>query len=105
MKIKLLNLPWSVEALSQDHKGHVHLSNQEEEKRKHSQSFVISTKYSFVLEKRSCAQLTKESNQAYQASYIKNIGWLAHLIGRFACNTRVIVDASSYPPVSCLKLL
>ena len=28
------------------------------------------------------------------------LGWLAHLISRFACNTRLIVDASSSPPVS-----
>ena len=33
------------------------------------------------------------------------LGWLAHLVSRFACNTRVIVDASSNPPVSHLKLL
>ena len=32
-------------------------------------------------------------------------GRLAHLVSLFACNTRVIVDASSKPPVSCLKLL
>ena len=31
--------------------------------------------------------------------------WLAHLVSRFACNARVIVDASSNPPVSRLKLL
>ena len=30
---------------------------------------------------------------------------LAHLVSRFACNARVIVDASSHPPVSRLKLL
>ena len=33
------------------------------------------------------------------------LGLLAHLVCRFACNTRVIVDASSNPPVSRLKLL
>ena len=33
------------------------------------------------------------------------LGWLAHLVSRFACDTRVIVDASSNPPVSRLKLL
>ena len=37
------------------------------------------------------------------------VGWateaLAHLISRFACNTRVIVDASSNPPVSHVKSL
>ena len=27
-------------------------------------------------------------------------GWLAHLVCRFACNTRMMVDASSSPPVS-----
>ena len=32
-------------------------------------------------------------------------GRLAHLVSRFASNTRVIVDASSNPPVSRLKLL
>ena len=31
--------------------------------------------------------------------------WLALLIGRFACNTRVIVDASSNLPVSNVKSL
>ena len=30
---------------------------------------------------------------------------LAHLVSRFACNTRVIVDASSNPPVSNVKSL
>ena len=34
-----------------------------------------------------------------------NSGWLAHLVSRFACNTRVIVDASSNPPVSNVKSL
>ena len=28
-----------------------------------------------------------------------DLGWLAHLVSRFACNTRVIVDASSKPLV------
>ena len=28
-----------------------------------------------------------------------------HLISRFACNTRMIVDASSNPPVCNVKLL
>ena len=32
-------------------------------------------------------------------------GWLAHLVSQFACYTRVIVNASSYPPVSHLKLM
>ena len=30
---------------------------------------------------------------------------VAHLVSRFACNTRVIVDASSNPPVSNVKSL
>ena len=30
-------------------------------------------------------------------------GWLAHLVSWFACNTRVIVDASSRPPVSLMS--
>ena len=30
---------------------------------------------------------------------------IAHLVSRFACNTRVIVDASSNPPVSNVKSL
>ena len=29
----------------------------------------------------------------------------AHLVSWFTCNKRVIADASSNPPVSCLKLL
>ena len=29
--------------------------------------------------------------------------WLAHLVSRFACNTMVIVDASSSPPVSLMS--
>ena len=33
------------------------------------------------------------------------LGWLAHSVSRFACNTRVMVNASSNPPVSRLKLL
>ena len=33
------------------------------------------------------------------------LGWLAHLVSRFACNTRVIVNASSSSLDSCLKLL
>ena len=37
--------------------------------------------------------------------YDFHLGWLADLVSRFACNTRVIVDASSNPPVSRLKLL
>ena len=36
---------------------------------------------------------------------IYNLGWLAHLVSRFACNTRVIVDASSNTPVSDVKPL
>ena len=31
--------------------------------------------------------------------------WLAHLVSLFACNTRVIVDASSNPLVSNVKSL
>ena len=30
--------------------------------------------------------------------------WLAHLVSRFACNTRVIVDASSSPTVSRIMI-
>ena len=32
-------------------------------------------------------------------------GWLAHLVSQFACNARVIVDASSDTPVSHVKSL
>ena len=35
---------------------------------------------------------------------VNNLGSLAHLVSCFACN-RVIVDASSNPLVSCLRLL
>ena len=38
-------------------------------------------------------------------AYICNKGRAAHLVRRFACNTRVIVDASSNPPVSHVKSL
>ena len=31
------------------------------------------------------------------------LGWLKHLVGRFACYTRMILDASSSPPVSHVK--
>ena len=31
--------------------------------------------------------------------------WIAHLVSRFACNTRVIVDVSLNPPVSNVKSL
>ena len=34
-----------------------------------------------------------------------DLGSLAHLVSRFACNTRVIVDASSNSPVSNVKSL
>ena len=34
----------------------------------------------------------------------EKLGWLAHLVSRFACNTKVIVDASSSPPVSRIKI-
>ena len=48
----------------------------------------------------------KDFMNLYKKSTAKpHSGWLAHLVSRFACNTRVIVDASSNPPVSCLKLL
>ena len=30
---------------------------------------------------------------------------ISHLVSRFACNTRVIIDASSNPPVSNVKSL
>ena len=36
--------------------------------------------------------------------WIYLLGWLAHLVSRFACNTRVIVDESSIPPVSRIKI-
>ena len=36
---------------------------------------------------------------------MRKLMWLAHLVSRFACNTRVIVDASSNPPVSNVKSL
>ena len=35
----------------------------------------------------------------------RTLGWLAHLVSRLACNTRVIDDASSNPPVSNVKSL
>ena len=35
----------------------------------------------------------------------ETLGWLAHMVERLACNTRVIVDASSNLSVSRLKLL
>ena len=37
-------------------------------------------------------------------SGVINFTRLAHLVSRFACNTRVIVDASSSPPVSRIKI-
>ena len=36
---------------------------------------------------------------------LNNARWLAHLVSRFACDARVIADASSSPPVSRVKLL
>ena len=30
-------------------------------------------------------------------------GWPAHFVSQFACNARLIVDASSNPTVSCVK--
>ena len=36
---------------------------------------------------------------------VKEHTWLAHLVSRFACNTRVIVNASSSPRISRLNLL
>ena len=32
-----------------------------------------------------------------------SLGWLAHLVSSFACNTRVIIEASSNPLVSNVK--
>ena len=40
----------------------------------------------------------KTSFRCYGFSVVINV-WLAHLVSRFACNTRVVVDASSCPPV------
>ena len=34
----------------------------------------------------------------------KGLGWLVHLVNRFAFNTKVVVDASSNPPVFSVKL-
>ena len=34
-----------------------------------------------------------------------HLGWLTHTVGRFACNARVIADASSSPSVSRVKCL
>ena len=39
-----------------------------------------------------CGQFTKNKERIEKL--------LAHLVSRFACNTRMIVDASSSPPVS-----
>ena len=36
---------------------------------------------------------------------IRFLGGLAHLVSRFACNTRVIFHVGSSPPVSRVKLL
>ena len=36
--------------------------------------------------------------------FSQNLRWLAHLVSQFACNTRVIVDASSSTPVSHIKI-
>ena len=38
-------------------------------------------------------------------NFMLHLGWLAHLVSQFACNKMVIVDASSNPPVSNIKLL
>ena len=32
----------------------------------------------------------------------EHTGWLAHLVSRLPCNTRMLVEASSNPPVSCV---
>ena len=37
-------------------------------------------------------------------SRIDKVGWLAHLVSRFACNASVIVDVSLSPPVSRIKI-
>ena len=34
-----------------------------------------------------------------------SLGWLAHLVSRFACNARVIVNTCSNPSVSYVKLM
>ena len=44
--------------------------------------------------------LTKSLNFWTTNNILVIMGWLAHLISRFACNTRLIIDASSSPPVS-----
>ena len=36
---------------------------------------------------------------------VGSLGWLAHLVSWFACNTKVLVDASSNPPLSNVKSL
>ena len=41
----------------------------------------------------------------YAWDVLSNLGWLVHLVSWFACNARVIVDASSDPPVSNVKSL
>ena len=45
-------------------------------------------------------------SQANMANYeyTYNLSCLTHLVSRFTCNT-VVIDATSDPPVSCVKLL
>ena len=38
-------------------------------------------------------------------SFYQYMAWLAHLVSRFTCNARVLVDASSNPPFSNVKSL
>ena len=48
---------------------------------------------------------TEENQKQFKSKLTYLHTWLAHLVSRFACNTRVIDDASSNPPVSNDKSL
>ena len=50
-------------------------------------------------------KLQKLIPDVHETSIIDNISHDPHLVSRFACNARVIVDASLSPPVSHLKLI
>ena len=49
------------------------------------------------------ATLSKYLTFLYLLIYLFLLGWLAHLVSQFPCNTRMIVDASTSPPVSHVK--
>ena len=62
--------------------------------------FLILTLKMFLLPSR---HLLVQIQQSKHQNNMWNLGWLAHLVSRFACNTRLIVDASSSPPVSLMS--